>query len=137
MKPQTIKNHDPKTVYLDWVNNYLTLEYMALDYHLPYETLRTLVETGRKEHEESTKKKWVNLSDMTIAQLAKVITNDWQKVNFAAKPYLYAMLYLETVNDSYFQDSGKSIVAYFLSNASTYRGEVAREIKKELNKRIK
>jgi hypothetical protein len=86
---------------------------------------------------ETTEKKWVNLCDMTIAQLAKIITNDWKKVNFATKPYLYAMLYLETVNDSYFHDSGRSIVAYFLSNASSYRGEIAREIKKELNKRIK
>jgi len=83
------------------------------------------------------KKQWVNLCDLSIAQIAKVISNDWQKVNYAAKPYLYAMLYLETVNDSYFQDSGKSIIAYFLANASGYRGEIAREIKKELNKRIK
>lgn len=86
---------------------------------------------------ENTEKKWVNLSDMSISQIAKVISKDWQKVNYAAKPYLYAMLYLETVNDSYFHDDGKSIVAYFLANASTYRGELARDIKKELNKRIK
>lgn len=86
---------------------------------------------------ENTEKKWVNLCDMTIAQIAKLIDKDWQKVNFAARPYLCAMYSLESVSDAYGYDSGKSIVAYFLANASTYRGEVAREIKKELNKRIK
>jgi len=29
-------------------------------------------------------------------------------------------------------DSGKNVVAYFLSNTSSWRGEKAREIKKEL-----
>jgi len=81
--------------------------------------------------------KWINLSDMSLSQIAKVISNDWQKVNFAALPYLNAMRSLETVSDSYAWDSGRSIVAYFLANASTYRGELARDIKKELNKRIK
>lgn len=81
--------------------------------------------------------KWTNLSDMTISQIAKVISEDWPKVNYAAKPYLYAMLYLESIHDSYFHDDGKSIVRYFLGNASSYRGEIAREIKAELNKRLK
>ena len=44
---------------------------------------------------------------------------------------------LETVDDNYGADSGVSVVAYFLSNATTYRGEIAKAIKKELNKRIK
>jgi hypothetical protein len=81
--------------------------------------------------------KWINLSDMTIAQIAKTISNDWPKVNYAAAPYLYAMLYLESIHDRYFQDDGKTIVLYFLANASTYRGELAREIKVELNNRLK
>jgi hypothetical protein len=34
-------------------------------------------------------------------------------------------------------DSGRSIVAYFLSNASTWRGETAKRIKLELNKMLK
>lgn len=86
---------------------------------------------------ENTEKKWVNLSDMSISQIAKVIDKDWQKIHFSALPYLNAMYSLNSVNDSYGWDSGKSIVAYFLANASTYRGELARDIKKELNKRIK
>jgi len=34
-------------------------------------------------------------------------------------------------------DSGDSIVRYFLSNASTWRGETARRVKKELNAMLK
>jgi hypothetical protein len=44
---------------------------------------------------------------------------------------------LDSINDSYYLDSAKSIVAYFLSNAATWRGDKAREIKLELKKIIK
>jgi len=78
---------------------------------------------------------------MSIAEIAAIISNDWRSngkvINFGAKPYLSAMYCLNSVNDNYGCDSGKSIVAYFLSNASTWRGEVAKAVKKELNKRIK
>ena len=79
----------------------------------------------------------IELSDMSISQIADLISTDWQKVNYAARPYLSAMFSLGKVSDLYGFDSGKSVVLYFLSNASSYRGEIAREIKKELNKRIK
>lgn len=77
-------------------------------------------------------------SQHTISQLAGVIRKDWgAKVNFAAKPYLDAMFSLENINDAYFQDSGKSVVLYFLCNAGSWRGETAKAVKKELNKRAK
>jgi hypothetical protein len=47
------------------------------------------------------------------------------------------MYSMNTINDNYGCDSGRSIVNYFLSNATTWKGETAREIKKELNKRVK
>lgn len=68
----------------------------------------------------------------TISQIAREIRADWQKVNFAAKPYLAEMLYLNTLEDSCGHDSAKSIVLYFLANASTYRGEKAKALKAEL-----
>ena len=68
--------------------------------------------------------------------IAKEIKSDWKSVNYGAVPYLEAMETLDTVNDAYYEDSGESIVAYFLSNATTWRGEVARRIKLELNKMI-
>jgi hypothetical protein len=72
-----------------------------------------------------------------LSVIAKEISQDWSNVYFGAVPYLRAMRTLDTVNDSYGMDSAKSIVMYFLANASTWRGEKAREIKKELNKLIK
>lgn len=79
----------------------------------------------------------VKLPSMTISQIAAFIRKDWAKVNFAAVPYLNAMYDLESVDDNYGCDDGRGIVIYFLSNASTYRGENAKIIKKELNKRVK
>ena len=54
-----------------------------------------------------------------------------------AKPYLEAMSSLDSINDNYMLDSGRSIVAYFLGNATSWKGEKAREIKKELNAMLK
>jgi len=67
-----------------------------------------------------------------IRDIAVEIRQDWTKVNFAAKPYLSAMACLSEISDDYGCDSGKSIVLYFLANASSWRGDVARRIKKEL-----
>jgi len=67
-----------------------------------------------------------------IKEIAQEIYQDWKNVNYAAKPYLEAMLELNSINDSYYLDSGKSVVLYFLSNAGSWRGETARRIKKEL-----
>jgi hypothetical protein len=39
---------------------------------------------------------------------------------------------LDSVNDNYICDSGVSIVLYFLCNASSWRGEVAKRVKAEL-----
>jgi len=72
-----------------------------------------------------------------IYQIAEEIKTDWKKVYFGAEPYLGALFELNVITDNYGFDSGHSIVAYFLANASTWRGEVARRIKKELNELIK
>jgi hypothetical protein len=44
---------------------------------------------------------------------------------------------LGSTKDNYGADTGSSVVAYFLSNATTYRGENARNYKKELNAHLK
>lgn len=68
-----------------------------------------------------------------IYEIAREVRRDWgAKVNFAAKPYLDAMLCLNSIDDNYFFDSARSVVMYFLCNAGTWRGETARRIKKEL-----
>lgn len=79
----------------------------------------------------------VDYSNESIASLASIIRRNWTKVYFGAVPYLDAMCQMDTINDDYGYDSGVSIVLYFLSNANTWRGPIAREVKKELNKRVK
>ena len=72
-----------------------------------------------------------------IAVIADEIVNEWKNVNYAAKPYLVAMFSLNSINDNYYQDSGSSIVAYFLGNANSFRGDKARALKAELNAILK
>lgn len=79
----------------------------------------------------------INYADLPLYALAEICRKDWKKVNYAAKPYLDAMLSLSSVGDKYFEDSGKSIVIYFLGNATGWRGEVAKAVKAELKRRIK
>jgi hypothetical protein len=69
----------------------------------------------------------------SLSIIATEIRKDWgPKVNFAAKPYLSAMAGLDSINDQYGYDDARSIVLYFLSNASSWRGETAKRIKAEL-----
>ncbi len=69
--------------------------------------------------------------------IAKDIRKDWTKPNYAAVPYLDAMLHLDTIHDSYYYDNASDIVRYFLSNATSWRGETARAIKAELKAMLK
>ncbi len=74
----------------------------------------------------------------SIETIANEIRRDWGvKTNYAARPYLQAMYGLNSISDNYGCDSAKSIIAYFLSNASSWKGETAKRIKKELNAMIK
>jgi hypothetical protein len=73
----------------------------------------------------------------SLAVIAREIAADWRKPYFGAVPYLQAMAQLDRVSDNYFQDSGKSVVLYFLSNATTWRGDTARRIKAELKAMVK
>lgn len=69
----------------------------------------------------------------SLSVIAQEIRRDWNtKIYFGARPYLSAMQTLNSINDDYGMDSGKSIVLYFLANAQTWRGDVARRIKAEL-----
>jgi len=79
-----------------------------------------------------------DIKAQTLAELATHIRNDWKNVNFAAKPYLDSMSTIDTVNDEgYGFDMPNQQIAYFLSNASSWRGDTARTIKLELKRRIK
>jgi hypothetical protein len=71
-----------------------------------------------------------------LYQIAIDIRSDWSKPNYAAKPYLDAMRGLQSIDDAYGLDSARSIVRYFLSNASAWRGDKARAIKAELKEML-
>ncbi len=79
----------------------------------------------------------LDLNTMSLSQIARIIRGDWDKINFAAVPYLNAMRELNKITDNYGYDNGASIVAYFLANASQWKGVVAKAVKLELNKRLK
>lgn len=75
------------------------------------------------------------LDTLKLYELAAVISRDWAKPNYAAVPYLDAMHSVEDLNSPYGADDGKTIVLYFLSNATSWRGVTAKAVKAELRKR--
>lgn len=72
------------------------------------------------------------MESRTIAAIARDISAHWPKVYFGAVPYLQAMHSLISIQDHYGCDDARGIVLYFLSNATTWKGEDARRIKAEL-----
>lgn len=93
-------------------------------------TLVTIPDTDRQ----------VELEELPLRSVANLAWYDWSKakngVNYAAQPYLSAMMALDSHEDNYGADSGDMIVRYFLNNASSWRGEIARTVKAELKRRI-
>lgn len=67
-----------------------------------------------------------------LSEIADEIKADWTRPYFGAVPYLEAMATLHRMRDMYGMDDAASIVRYFLSNATTWRGDTARRVKAEL-----
>ncbi len=61
--------------------------------------------------------------------LAAITREFWLKPYFGIEPYLDAMATMMSFQDDYGQESGKSIGRYFLANATTFKGPIARAIK--------
>jgi hypothetical protein len=72
-----------------------------------------------------------------LHEIARDIEKSWTNPYFGAVPYIKAMRSLTKINDSFYADSARSVVLYFLSNASTWKGDDARRIKAELKKMVK
>jgi hypothetical protein len=72
-----------------------------------------------------------------IYEIANEIRSCWRNVYFGAEPYLSAMASINSINDMYYADTARSVVMYFLSNATKWRGEDAKRIKTELNNMLK
>jgi hypothetical protein len=69
-----------------------------------------------------------------ILEVARDIVRAWPNVNYAAEPYLQAMLTLTTSQSVCVcgRDSAVSVVLYFLSNARMFCGTEAKALKAEL-----
>lgn len=69
-----------------------------------------------------------------LCTIASEISRDWKPMSVHARPYVEAMSELETIDQQYYCDSAKSIVLYFLANATYWKGPTARRVKLELRK---
>jgi hypothetical protein len=83
------------------------------------------------------KTKQTPVSVRPLYEIATEIYLNWFNVHCTAAPYLDAMRELSKLTDMYGCDEGKSIVAYFLCNASSWKGDTARRVKAELNAMLK
>ena len=76
-----------------------------------------------------------------LYEIAREIKNDWRQqksgIYFGAEPYLEAMFSLSTMQDMYGCDTAQYIVTYFLANARTWTGPVAKRVKAELKQMAK
>ena len=59
------------------------------------------------------------------------------KISNYARPYAVALLSLASLDGQYGFDDGRSIARYFLSNASSWRGDSAKECKALLKEMLK
>jgi len=78
----------------------------------------------------------LNEENRPLYDIAREIRQDWRPVHPYAKPYVDAMSSLSSIDDKYMFDSGTEIVARFLSNAASWRGETAKRIKTELKQML-
>lgn len=72
-----------------------------------------------------------------LSEIASEIRKDWRPMPEYAKAHFRAFEYANSIDEMYICDSVRNEVNYFLANAGTWRGEVARRIKKELNAMVK
>jgi hypothetical protein len=50
------------------------------------------------------------MNKRTLSEIASEIKRDWKQVNYAARPYLWAMGSFSTVNDTFGYDSARSFL---------------------------
>lgn len=93
--------------------------------------------TIAKEIIDDFKREYLDDNQKYVTGKKKNAPKHWKLKYGHAMAYVEPMLSLESVDDNYGWDSGSSIVAYALGNLTTWKGEKAREIKKELKAMLK
>jgi hypothetical protein len=75
----------------------------------------------------------------TIAREIYSLKHQWPqgRISVPAEAKLGPMLSIDKITDMYFQDPASEVVACFLGDATVWKGEDARRIKKELNTMLK
>jgi hypothetical protein len=70
------------------------------------------------------------------ATLASICSRTWPKIYFGAVPYLQAMRTMSSFKEDYGADDGKEIAIYFLANAGTWKGDVAKAVKARIKELV-
>lgn len=94
-----------------------------------YEIANEIIKDFKREYIEENQK--------YVTGEKKNAPKHWKDKYVYAMAYVEPMLSLNSINENYVCDSGRSIVAYALGNLQTWRGEKAKAIKKELNAMLK
>lgn len=72
-----------------------------------------------------------------IHEIAHEILDDHRKsgkrLYFGAAPYVDVMRHLDSITDSFGEDSAREILIYARSNLANWRGETARRVKAEID----
>jgi hypothetical protein len=71
-----------------------------------------------------------------LHEIAEESVLNWPERYFDAVPHIHGMRRIEKVTDRYEVDDGEGLVHYFLVNARTWRGEVAKRVKAELREML-
>lgn len=79
----------------------------------------------------------LDLENKPLSTIAEIIRVNWNNPSPYAVPYINAMAQIRSINDSYYADTARSVVLYFLANAQGWRGDTARLIKAHLKKAVK
>jgi hypothetical protein len=69
-----------------------------------------------------------------LYEICQEIRKDWRTMPEHARAHFRAIEHANSIDEMYGCDSVKSEILYFLGNAQTWKGEVARRIKIELKK---
>ena len=83
----------------------------------------------------------VDLTTLSFGEIADIIKKDWgagltKKYGYYDN-YVAPLYSINSLNDMYYFDTAFSVVSYALANYGTWKGETAKAIKKELNRRLK
>jgi len=70
--------------------------------------------------------------ERALSTIAEEILADWKNPLPAAKPFISAMVKIDSIDENHFGLPASAIVIQFLSNSRTWKGKTAKRIKTEL-----